>query len=171
MAILNSLKKHDDYMTPNYVWDDLQKFIPNDKVIWEAFYGDGSSGNYLRKLGFSVIHEPVDFFSHNHGDIIVSNPPFSKKQMVFERLKKLGKPFMILAPVSTLNTQYLKKLYGKEKIQLIIPDKRINFIKLVNGEIPENWGSRCNFDVVFFCWKMNLTNDINFNARPHEKTR
>ena len=24
--------KHDDYMTPNYVWDWIEQYIPNDKV-------------------------------------------------------------------------------------------------------------------------------------------
>ena len=30
-------------------------YIPNDKIIWEAFYGDGKSGKYLEELGFNVI--------------------------------------------------------------------------------------------------------------------
>jgi len=29
-------------------------YLPRDKVLWEAFYGDGQSGNYLRELGFEV---------------------------------------------------------------------------------------------------------------------
>ena len=33
------LKKHDDYMTPKYAWENIQHLIPKDKVIWEAFYG------------------------------------------------------------------------------------------------------------------------------------
>ena len=36
--------KHDDYMTPKYAWENIEHIIPNDKVIWEAFYGDGKSG-------------------------------------------------------------------------------------------------------------------------------
>ena len=71
--------KHDDYMTPEYVWEWINEFIPNNKVIWEAFYGDGESGAILTNLGFNVIHEEIDFFTHNEGDVSVSNPPFSKK--------------------------------------------------------------------------------------------
>ena len=52
--------KHDDYMTPKYAWDNIRHLIPVDKVIWEPFYGDGKSGEYLRELGFEVIHEPID---------------------------------------------------------------------------------------------------------------
>ena len=69
--------KHDNYMTPKSAWENIKQFIPKDKVIWEAFYGDGQSGNHLKELGFSTIHEPVDFYENNLGDVIVSNPPFS----------------------------------------------------------------------------------------------
>ena len=99
MAVFNtkSFLKHDDYMTPYSVWENIKDFIPANKVIWESFYGDGKSGEHLRKLGFEVIHEPIDFFEENHGDIIVSNPPFSKKKEVFIRLKKLNKPFLYIS--------------------------------------------------------------------------
>ena len=55
------LSKHDDFMTPNYAWDNIKHLIPTDKVIWESFYGDGTSGDYLRELGFDVIHEDIDY--------------------------------------------------------------------------------------------------------------
>ena len=156
-----SNNKHDDYMTPYYAWDNIKQFIPKDKVIWECFYGDGSSGEFLKKLGFNVIHEDIDFFENNLGDIIVSNPPFSKKKQIMKRLKELDKPFIIICPSEMLNTQYFKE-YFKNQIQIIIPEKRINFTKKINGEIPENWKNRCNFDCLYFCYKMNLPNNINW---------
>jgi len=48
--------KHDDYMTPKYAWENIKDYIPKDKIIWEAFMGDGKSGEYLKDLGFNVIH-------------------------------------------------------------------------------------------------------------------
>jgi hypothetical protein len=54
--------KHDDYMTPKTAWEDIKKYIPQNKTIWEAFYGNGKSGEYLTELGFNVIHKEVDFF-------------------------------------------------------------------------------------------------------------
>ena len=82
MAAFNtqSFIEYDDYMTPKYCWEWIKQYIPNDRVIWEAFYGDGKSGDYLKELGFNVIHEEDDFFENNKGDIIISNPPFSKKR-------------------------------------------------------------------------------------------
>ena len=150
----------DDYMTPKYAFEWIKQYIPNDKVIWEAFYGDGSSGNYLKELGFNVIQEPIDFFENDKGDIIISNPPFSKKKEVFTRLKELDKPFIIICPSIMINTKYIKKLFKDETLQIIIPNKRISFIKKINGVIPENWGNRCNFDCFYYCYKMNFQKDI-----------
>ena len=152
--------KHDDYMTPKYAWEWIKDFIPKDKVIWEAFYGDGESGKFLSDLGFNVIHEETDFFTNNLGDVIVSNPPFSKKKEVMIRLKEINKPFIIICPSSMLNTQYIRNLFKDDRLQIIIPNKRINFKKLIDGKVPDNWGDRCNFDCLYYCWKMDLPNDI-----------
>jgi hypothetical protein len=152
--------KHDDYMTPRYAWEWIKDFIPKDKVIWEAFYGDGESGKILSDLGFNVIHEETDFFTNNLGDVIVSNPPFSKKKEVMTRLKEIDKPFIIICPSSMINTKYIRNLFKDDRLQIIIPNKRINFKKLIDGKVPDNWGDRCNFDCFYYCWKMNLPNDI-----------
>tara|TARA_S200002703_G_scaffold155902_1_gene160620 strand:- start:1175 stop:1681 length:507 start_codon:yes stop_codon:yes gene_type:complete len=156
--------KHDDYMTPKSAWENIIDFIPKDKIIWEAFYGDGISGDYMKELGLNVIHKPVDFFKNNLGDIIVSNPPFSLKKEVFTRLKKLDKPFIIICPSSCINTKYMRELFfdSKYPLQIIIPKKRINFTKKINGVVPDNWRDRCNFDCFYYCYKMNLEKDINY---------
>jgi hypothetical protein len=146
-------------MTPKHAWKAVKEYIPQDKTIWEAFYGDGDSGNYLTELGFNVIHEPVDFFENDLGDIIVSNPPFSKSKDVMKRLLVLDKPFMIIFPSSKINTQYFREWKDKN-LQIIIPRKRIHFIKKVNGEIPADYKSVCNFDCFYYCYKINLPKDI-----------
>jgi hypothetical protein len=152
---------HDDYMTPKYAWENIQQFIPKDKQIWEAFYGDGTSGRHLTELGFNVIHEEIDFFKNNVGEIIVSNPPFSKAKEIMKRLKELDKPFILIMPSSKINTSYFRDYFGGDKkLQIIIPRKRIHFQKLVDGKIPENWTDRCNFDCFYYCYKINLKNDI-----------
>ena len=156
----NKFIEHDDYMTPKYAWEWIKDFIPKDKVIWEAFYGDGESGKILSDLGFNVIHEETDFFTNNLGDVIVSNPPFSKKKEVMTRLKEIDKPFIIICPSSMINTKYIRNLFKDDRLQIIIPNKRINFKKLIDGKVPDNWGDRCNFDCFYYCWKMNLPNDI-----------
>ena len=105
----------DEYMTPPSAWEAIQKYIPKNKVIWEAFYGDGKSGDALRTLGFKVNHDELDFFENNLGVVIVSNPPFSKLPQILERLAHLNKPFIIIMPSSKLNTQqYFKKFCGQD---------------------------------------------------------
>ena len=37
--------KHDDYMTPKYAWENITQYLPQGKIIWEAFYGDGKAEN------------------------------------------------------------------------------------------------------------------------------
>ena len=74
------------------------------------------------------------------------------------RLKSLGKPFVMLMPSSKINTQYFRDSFKDEKIQIIIPSKRINFIKLKDGKKQET--NSCNFDTFYYCWKMGLENDI-----------
>ena len=152
--------KHDDYMTPKSAWENIKHLIPRNKVIWEAFYGDGKSGEYLKDLGFDVINEPIDFFENNVGDIIVSNPPFSKTKEVMKRLKELDKPFIIILPASKICTSYIRENYKNEKLQIIIPKKRIHFEKQINGKPIEGWKNACNFDCFYYCYKMGFDKDI-----------
>lgn len=151
---------HNDYMTPKNAWENIKHIIPKDKMIWECFYGDGSSGKYLQELGFNVIHKDIDFFKNNEGDILISNPPYSIKKEIFTRLKELDKPFIMICPSSMINTQYIRNLFSNSSLQIIIPRKRIQFIKLENGKIPDDYKSKCNFDCFYYCYKMNLPKDI-----------
>jgi len=146
--------KHDDYFTPKYAWENIIEYIPKDKIIWEAFYGDGKSGSHLSELGFNVIHEPIDFFENDKGDIIVSNPPFSITKQIMKRLLVLDKPFILILPSSKINTSYFREWKDKG-LQIIIPRKRIQFIK--NGNELKN---KCNFDCFYYCYKINLSSDI-----------
>tara|TARA_R110002110_G_scaffold361319_1_gene570953 strand:+ start:16 stop:510 length:495 start_codon:yes stop_codon:yes gene_type:complete len=151
------LKKDDGYMTPKIVFKSIAHLVPNDKIIWESFYGNGDSGKFLKELGFEVQSKDVDFFDDQsfEYDILISNPPYSIKAKVFKKLSEIDKPFMMLVPVATITKQYLKK-YFKDKIQLVIPEKRIQFIK--NG-VQNN---RNYFDTIWICYKMNFDKDIIF---------
>ena len=105
----------------------------------------------LDELPFKTVKNLLE--DTNEGDIIVSNPPFSKCKQILPKLKKLDKPFILILPSSKINTQYFK-LFMNE-IQLIIPSKRIQFVK--DGNDLRN---ACNFDCFYYCYKMNLPRDI-----------
>ena len=156
MALLTSKKalKNDEYETPLSAWTSIDAYLPKDKVIWEPFYATGASGEHLRSLGCTVIHQQEDFFEVNRGEVIVSNPPFSIKKQVLTRLKSLGKPFILLLPATVLGTKMLSTLFPD--IQVIVPNGRISWVK--NGEQTNAvW-----FASFFYCWKMNLPKDLLF---------
>lgn len=157
-----TFSKHDDYMTPKYAWENITEYIPKDKIIWEPFMGNGISGEHLRELGCQeVIHLDEDFFETDRGEVIITNPPFSKSKSVMKRLRELDKPFILIMPSPKICTSYFRENFkdADDPIQIIIPRKRIHFQKLVNGEIAEQ-RNQCNFDCFYYCYKMNLPRDI-----------
>ena len=82
----------------------------------------------------------------------MTNPPFSELPRVLARLRELG------MPCSTLTTRYFRDLF--RDIQVIVPRKRIQFRKLVDGvEVPSG---RCSFDCLYFCWRLGLPRDVVF---------
>jgi len=141
------LKKVDEYMTPLSAWQDINEFIPKNKIIWEAFKGDGTSAENLRSIGCNVICDDVDFFTANlNYDIIVTNPPFSKKIKIFQKLEQIDMPFIMIVPVSIITKKYFS--YFSQKCGIIVPNKRIQFIK------DGNQLTRCCFDCVYVCYKI-----------------
>ena len=153
--------EHDDYMTPKSAWEAIAHLIPSGKIIWEPFYGDGRSGEFLRELGFQVIHENENFFENDRGEIIISNPPFSKAKEVLRRLKELGKPFILILPSPKIHTNYVREFFrDTDPLQIVVPRKRIHFIKTINGKVPDDYKSSCNFDCFYYCWKIGLPRDI-----------
>ena len=157
-------------MTPRYVFEMLKPYIPKGKMLSDPFHGDGKSAQILRQLGFIVKdHKGQDFFKlrkRDFGSVIVSNPPFSKKQEVLQRLKDLGIPFIVILPTSTISTKFMREIFNGE-IQLIIPPTRLCFRREGTSEKSQ---SSCYFESAFFCWRINLKKDINYIVgRANEK--
>ena len=152
-------KKSDDYATPAHAWKDIEHFIPKDKVIYMPFYYDGSAKERMEALNVKwVIHSDVDYFKNNFEyDLVIDNPPFSKKREILQKLKEDDKPFILLLPTATICMQYFQNLFRQDNIQLIIPKKRIHFE--VDGEAPK---AGAYFDCFYYCYKMELDKDINF---------
>ena len=160
--------KHDDYMTPKYAWENIKHLIPENIVIYEPFYGDGKSGEILTELlpNNNIIHEEIDFFEHYINsfdyDMVISNPPFTKYKEILTALLEADKPFILIMPSSKINTQTFRTLFKNknDKLQIIIPRTRIHFEKKVDGDIPIDYKSSCNFDCFYYCYKINLDRDI-----------
>jgi len=151
-------KDSDNYATDKLGWEIIKEYIPTDKVIWSPFYCDGKQKEYFADMGLDIIHEDKDFFDHTpEYDIIIDNPPFSKWFDVCDRLKKLDKPFIVIAPIRAFTTKKFQNLF-KEHLQLIIPSKRPTFTHLLN---PKK-GYTPPFGTWYFCYKMNLPKDLIF---------
>jgi len=156
----NTYKNDDDYETTEEIWEHILPFVSLDKIIYEPFYCSGRSKDILNNLGYkNVIHENEDFFinhqRHNF-DTIVSNPPFTIKKKVFDTLREIDKPFIMIVPVSIITKQFFMDKYKDSDITLLIPRKRMQFSK--SGQPL----SRCWFDTIFVCYKLGLEKQIIF---------
>ena len=154
----------DDYTTPAGAWQDLARVLPvHPAKICDPFCCDGTAGDLLSQAFPKAVvnHEAIDFFNRtfDEGTTIITNPTFTQKKKVFAHLKKLGLPFVVICPASTLNTQYFRELFAEE-IQLVIPKKRIQFQKVGAGGQPTKSGGGCDFDCHHCCWRMNLPKDV-----------
>tara|TARA_R110001632_G_scaffold154224_1_gene272317 strand:+ start:19 stop:495 length:477 start_codon:yes stop_codon:yes gene_type:complete len=151
-------KDSDNYMTNEIEWLRIKDFIPQDKKIYAPFYGDGKQKEYFKNMGIDIIHEDTDFFTNTFDyDIIIDNIPFSKKKEILTEFKKIDKPFMIICPSMMLSYKYFQELF-KDHIQILIPQKRINFRHI--NSTKKNYSPP--FASFYFCYKMNFEKDITF---------
>jgi hypothetical protein len=161
-------KKHDHYMTPKTAWESLKPILDKTSlnIIYESAYGDGMSGEYLKEIfpNKTIIHKDIDYFKREimDYDIELTNPPFALTKEWLEEAKSRGKPFIFILPAAKICTQYFRRIFEGEKIQLIIPRRRIHFKKLVNGVMPEGWKSATCFDCFYYTWGLGLKDDVNW---------
>lgn len=147
-------EKGDETYTPFYAVEPILKYIPKGKKIWCPFDEEWSAYCRLfRERGYDVVRsslaEGKDFFSYmpEAWDIVVSNPPFSKKDQVLERLYGFGKPFALLLPLAALQGrgryQYLKK-----GVQLLAFDRRVCYYRSAGDSMC---AANCPFPSAYFC--------------------
>ena len=131
VGYLTSDTKDDQLYTPYYAVDHIIKYLPKDKKIWLPFDEKWSAFyQRLKEENFDIIRsslaEGYDFFKYEpeEWDLIVSNPPFSIKDKVLERLYSFGKPFAVLLPLNSLQGKVRYK-YFSQGIQILSFDARI----------------------------------------------
>ena len=148
--------KNDDWETPIEYWKLLVPYIKKDKIINDPFYMNGNAKEKWEELGYKCIHKEEDFFKADppieKNIIICSNPPYSKRNKVLQRLIEWEKPFIMLMPIDTLGSKWIKKYF--DKLEFIIPNGRYSFSK--NGEkTKSSW-----FDTFWICYGLDLDNKI-----------
>lgn len=145
-----STPESDEYLTPAYAVRPLLVHLysfkrhfkqdnQRDPIIWCPF--DKEDSEYVKlfkEKGYNVVYSHIDdgqdFFEYEpeQYDVIISNPPFSKKDDILKRLYELNKPWCMLLPLPTLQGQ--KRFNYLVRAQALIFDKRVNFFKNLKGE-------------------------------------
>jgi hypothetical protein len=127
------------------------------KRILCPFDKDNSSFvKVLRDQGFDVtfghIETGQDFFDiHDFSkyDAVVSNPPFSKRQAILEKLFKAEVPFaMILNFNGLFDSKARWELFRDNQFELLIPLGRMHFFN------EECAGNSPNFQSIYVCKDM-----------------
>lgn len=157
----------DERYTPPILVKPILKYLKPNSTIWCPFDTEDSEFVILlREQGHKVIYSHIwlgqDFFEYEpqeEYDYIISNPPFTLKLEVLERLYKLDKPFAILLNIECLNYQIIGEYFLDKPLQLLIVDKKVSFD-----------GNTSSFNTSYFCNKI-LPKDLMFAHLEHNNTK
>lgn len=155
-AMIDYMKneKNDELYTPDYAIKPLLKYLPKNKIIWECTdFGSSNITKVLKENGFNVISthkKDFDFLKDTPDfefDIIITNPPYSLKDDFLKKCYEYKKPFCLLLPITSLEGIERGKMFRKNSIELLVLDRRCNFI--YDNAKKSNW-----FNTSWFCWKI-----------------
>lgn len=135
---------NDEFYTPYYAIEPLLKYIKPNSVIWCPF--DTEESLFVKtfeKLGHTVIYthinEGYDFFETTlpKCDYIISNPPYSCKGEVLERLFSFNIPFaMLVGVVGLFESQKRFNMFKNNEFEIMYMNKRIAYFKDYNEQKP-----------------------------------
>ena len=153
-AILYSVGKNDECLTPDYGVKPIIKYIPKNAVVWCPF--DTEESEFVKQIranGNKVICSHIsngqDFYiwePKEHWDCIISNPPFTAKRQIFERALSFNKPFALIMSNTWLNDSAPKKLFKEKDLQLLMFEQRMKFLN--NGKVQ----NKITFSSSYFCY-------------------
>ena len=153
-AILYSVGKNDECLTPDYGVKPIIKYIPKNAVVWCPF--DTKESEFVKQIranGNKVIYSHIsngqDFYTwepKERWDCIVSNPPFTAKRQIFERALSFNKPFALIMSNTWLNDAAPKQLFKEKDLQLLMFEQRMKFLN--NGEVQ----NKITFSSSYFCY-------------------
>lgn len=129
-------KKQDEYYTPAYAVEPILKYVPYGSVVWCPFDTEESLFvQMLRDKGCRIIATHIwnqqDFFTiENECEYIISNPPYSLKNEVFDRLFILGKPFaMLVGVVGLFESQKRFDLFRNNRFEIMYLNRRVSYFE------------------------------------------
>ena len=135
---------NDEFYTPMYAVLPIAKYLKPNSTIWCPF--DTEESNFVklfRSLGHRVIATHIfyeqDFFEHEIPDCsyIISNPPYSLKTEVIERLFAIGKPFaMLVGVVGLFESQKRFDLFKNNDFEVMYLSRRVSYFKSYEEQKP-----------------------------------
>lgn len=139
---------NDEFYTPEYAIEPLLKYLKKESKIWCPF--DTKESNFVKMLtneGHTVLSTHIesgeDFFELIESDIadwcdyIISNPPYSLKAEVFEKLFDSEKPFaMLVGVVGLFESQKRFNMFKNNKFEIMYMNKRIAYFKDYSEQKP-----------------------------------
>lgn len=153
-SILYSVGKNDECLTPDYGVKPIIKYIPKNAVVWCPF--DTEESEFVKQIranGNKVIYSHIsngqDFYTwepKERWDCIVSNPPFTAKRQIFERVLSFNKPFALIMSNTWLNDAAPKQLFKEKDLQLLMFEQRMKFLN--NGKVQ----NKITFSSSYFCY-------------------
>lgn len=157
----------DEYYTPQNAVDMIIPYILRGgyRTVWCPFdKADSKFVTTLERKGFTVnyghIETGQDFFDYRipQGEIIVSNPPFSKRDRIFERLYEWDIPFALILNFNGLfDSKKRADIFRKHRIEILVPRGRMKFYHRDMGYLNSP-----NFQSVYVCNHL-LDNQIVFD--------
>ena len=150
---------NDEFYTPLYAIKPIEKYIKPNSKIWCPFDTDDSLFvKELRKNGHTVIATHIcngeDFFTCDcvECDYIISNPPYSMKTEVFERLFELNKPFaMLVGVVGLFESKKRFEMFRDNEFEIMYLNKRVAYFKSYEEQKPS---LNPPFSSVYLCHDM-----------------
>ena len=136
---------NDEFYTPLYAIKPIAKYLPPPpEKIWCPFDTDDSLFvKYFREQGYDVIATHIqtgtDFFTAPvpECDYIISNPPYSVKGKVFDRLFQIGKPFaMLVGVVGLFESKGRFNMFKNNEFEIMYMNKRIAYFKDYDEQKP-----------------------------------
>jgi hypothetical protein len=134
---------NDEFYTPEYAIKPIIKYLKPKSTVWCPFDTDDSLFvKLLREAGHDVIathiNQGLDFFETNMKcDYIVSNPPYSKKGEVLDRLFDIGIPFaMLIGVVGLFESQKRFEMFKNNSFEIMYLNRRVAYFKDYEEQKP-----------------------------------
>lgn len=151
---------NDEFYTPSYAIEPIMKYVKAGSKIWCPFDTENSLFvKELRDAGCEVVYTHIadgkDFFKllpPCNCDYIISNPPYSIKTEVLERLFDLDIPFaMLCGVVGLFESRRRFSMFRENDFEIMYLNRRVAYFKNYSELKPS---LHPPFSSVYVCHKM-----------------